>query len=115
MGRYRTIRIIASIAAVAALVTLFVEIRFAPAYSPPRTFLRPDPHQTARFEQCVTELTDTATREALDAADNPDVQTLMIRMRQKEAIGDCRKRFPERSVTVEEPLRINLIDLQWRY
>jgi hypothetical protein len=39
----------------------------------------------------------------------------MIRMRQNEAVTECRTRFPEQQVEVEEPLSINLVDLRWRF
>jgi hypothetical protein len=51
----------------------------------------------------------------LRTADNPDVQSLMIRMRQTEAVSECRTRYPERQVQLREPLRVNLVDLRWRF
>jgi hypothetical protein len=107
--------IVASAALVVFLVVVLFEVDFNPVFSLPRTVERLDARQAARFEQCVSERTDQATRDALHAADNPDVQTLMIRMRQKDAIAGCRERFPELRVTVQLPLRINLIDLEWRF
>lgn len=112
MSRYR---ITAGAAVFLILIVALFEVHLDPVVSLPRTVERPDRDQAARYEQCVAELTNEATRRALEAADNPDVQSLMIRMRQKDAIEECRDRFPERYVTVEEPLRINLIDLKWRF
>ncbi|MEX2496773.1 MAG: hypothetical protein WD448_11830 [Woeseia sp.] len=112
MGRYG---IIAMAAGLAGLLAMLFELHFNPVFSLPRTVEQADAEQRDRYDACVSNITDRATREALEAADNPDVQSLMIRMRQKEAVSECRERFPQRVVTVEEPLRINLIDLEWRY
>ena len=108
-------RIIGIAIAIAALTVVLFEIEIEPQFSLPRTVERADAGQEARFERCVDDRTDEATRQAFEAADNPDVQSLMIRMQQQEAIADCRQRFPERRVDVEEPLRIDIIDLRWRF
>ena len=108
-------RIIGIAIALAVLTLVLFEVEIDPRFSLPRTVERPDDRQEARYQQCVDERTDEATRQAFEAADNPDVQSLMIRMRQQEAIADCRKRFPERRVEVAEPLRINIVDLRWRF
>jgi hypothetical protein len=36
-------------------------------------------------------------------------------MQQKEAIDRCRREYPERRISVREPLRVNLIDLSFRF
>lgn len=102
-----------TLAGVIAL-TLF-EVRLRPEFSLPREIEKPDPAQEARFERCVGTRTDAATRRAFEAADNPDVQSLMIRMQQKEAIDRCRREYPERRISVSEPLRVNLVDLSFRF
>lgn len=107
--------IIAAVLVVVVLVPVFFEITLDPQFALPRTVQRPDGAQEERYEQCVAVRTDEATREALEAADNPDVQSLMIRMRQKEALTDCRTKFPQQQVDVEEPFRINLVDFRWRF
>ncbi|MGH8166256.1 MAG: hypothetical protein ACREQ1_03410 [Woeseiaceae bacterium] len=108
-------RLIGIAITVAALTLVLFEVEIDPQFSLPTTVERPDDGQEARFERCVDDRTDEATRRAFEAADNPDVQSLMIRMEQQEAIADCRGRFPEQRVDVEEPLRINIIDLRWRF
>jgi hypothetical protein len=100
---------------VVLLIPVFFEVAFNPQFALPRTVQRPDVTQEDRYEQCVAMRTDEATREALEAADNPDVQSLMIRMRQKAALADCRTDFPQQQVDVDEPLRINLLDFRWRF
>lgn len=96
------------------LFALF-EVRVRPVFSLPRETVRPEPAQEARYEQCVDRRTDDATRAAFEAADNPDVQNLMIRSRQKQAIEDCRREFPRRDIATHEPLQFNLIDLRFRF
>lgn len=76
---------------------------------------KPDPEQEARYEKCVDQQTDDATRQAFEQADNPDVQNLMIRMRQNAALEDCRRQYPPQQVIVHEPLHFNLVDLDWRF
>lgn len=111
MGRKFAVAVAAVLLAVFALF----DVRFNPQFALPRTVEQPDAGQESRYEHCVADRTSEATRVALDAADNPDVQSLMIRMRQKEAIADCRRQFPRRMVEVEEPLRFNVLDTEWRY
>lgn len=95
-------------------LTLF-EVRLRPEFSLPREIEKPDPVQEALYERCVDARTDEATRRAFETADNPDVQSLMIRMQQKEAIDRCRREYPERRISVREPLRVNLVDLCFRF
>jgi hypothetical protein len=97
------------------LVPVLFEVQWNPQFAMPRTVARADEVQEARYRQCVTEQVDEATRQALAAADNPDVQSLMIRMRQKEVLADCRLQHPARRVDVDEPLRVNLLDFRWRF
>jgi hypothetical protein len=108
-------RIIAAIAVVVLLVPVMFEVEFNPRFALPRTVTEADAAQETRYRQCVAEQTDLATREALRTADNPDVQSLMIRMRQSEATTECRARYPEQQAEVQEPLTINLLDLRWRF
>lgn len=97
------------------LVFALFDVRLRPEFSLPREVEKPDPVQEARYERCVDERTDEATRRAFESADNPDVQSLMIRMQQKEAIDECRREFPARRIAVGEPMRVNLVDLSFRF
>lgn len=97
------------------LIPVLFELQWNPQFALPRKVPRVDEVQEARYRECVNEQVDEATREALSAADNPDVQSLMIRMRQKEVLAECRLRHPARMVDFDEPLRINLLDLRWRF
>jgi len=97
------------------IVSALFEIRLRPEFSLPREIEKADPAQEARYQRCVDALTDEATRRAFEAADNPDVQSLMIRMQQKEAIDRCRHEYPERRISVSEPLRFNLVDVSLRF
>jgi hypothetical protein len=108
-------RFIGIAAFLALLVPVLFEVQVNPQFSGPRTVEQTDAGQEARYEQCVAARTDEATRQAFETADNPDVQSLMIRMQSKEARTDCREQFPARRIYVDEPLRINLIDLRWRF
>ena len=106
---------IAAVLVVVMLVPALFEVRWNPQFALPQSVARADDAQEARYARCVADRVDEATRHALAAADNPDVQSLMIRMRQKEALADCRMQYPERLLQVEEPLRINVLDFRWRF
>jgi hypothetical protein len=108
-------RIIVVLAVVILLVPLMFEVDFNPRFALPRTVAQTDAAQETHYRRCVSDQTDVATREALQSSDNPDVQSLMIRMRQTEATTECRARFPKQQVEVEAPLSINLVDLRWRF
>lgn len=109
-------RSVAAVVVIAALmVPVLFDVSLEPQFSLPRTVQRADAAQEARYENCMSERIDEATRHALVTADNPDVQSLMIRMRQKEAIAECRSTFPQVLVESEEPLRIRLLKLRWRF
>lgn len=111
----RTRRWLAGLLVASLLVPILFDVRWNPQFAMPQTVARSDEAQEAKYRDCVTDQVDEATRHALAAADNPDVQSLMIRMQQKEALVDCRLRYPERQVDVHEPLRINLLDFRWRF
>lgn len=112
----RTWRIIAALATSACVIVFALfEVRLRPELALPQETERADPAQEARYERCVAERTDEATRRAFASADNPDVQGLMIRMQQKEAIDECRRAYPEQRRRVHEPLRVNLVDFSWRF
>jgi hypothetical protein len=109
-------RLIATLAMLACVIVFaFFEVRLHPEFSLPREVEKPDPAREALYERCVAERTDEATRRAFEAADNPDVQSLMIRIQQMEAIEQCRRQYPEEWIRVSEPLRLNLIDLSLRF
>jgi hypothetical protein len=97
------------------IVFALFDVRLRPEFSLPREVETADPAQEARYRRCVDERTDEATRRAFEAADNPDVQSLMIRMQQKEAIDRCRHEYPERRISASEPQRLNLVDLSFRF
>lgn len=113
--RTRRNRIIVALVIVVVLVPLMFDVELDPRFSLPHSVTRADAAQETRYRQCVSRQTDQATREALDAADNPDVQSLMIRIRQNEAATECRNRHPERQIQVDEPFSFNLVDLRWRF
>jgi hypothetical protein len=110
-----TRRWLAGLLVVVLLIPVLFEVQWNPQFAMPRTVARADDVQEARYRKCVAEQVDEATRQALSAADNPDVQSLMIRMRQKEVLAECRLQHPAHVVDVDEPLRINLLDLRWRF
>jgi len=96
------------------LLALF-EVDFAPRFSLPRSEQRPDPAQEARYTACVEAQEEIIHAETFDRIDNPDVQREILYRRMQQAEAGCREQHPERMMTVEKPLDVNLIDLRWRY
>jgi hypothetical protein len=102
------------IAALIVLVALF-DIRFNFEYSPAGESLQLDAEQEARYAACYTERDDEIHDQAFGTIDNPDVQKLYILNNRKRAAMECRQRFPQQWITVEEPFHFNLVELQFRY
>ena len=103
-----------SVVALAALLVLF-EIRVDLQFSLPGERQQEDPEQEARFAACYAERDREIHDVAFGTIDNPDVQKLYIRNNRDQAAAECRQRFPEQLVTVEEPFRFNVFDLRFRY
>jgi hypothetical protein len=102
------------VAAVVALLVLF-EIRFRFEFSMPGESSQLDAAQEARYAACYAERDEEIHDVAFGTIDNPDVQKLYILNNRKQAATECRQRFPEQWITVEQPFRFNLIDFRFRY
>ena len=107
---------VAVLAVVAFCVTLALfEIDVDPQLSLARTVDVVDEEQEARFASCVAERDAVIHEETFSTIDNPDVQREVLATRKEHAKRDCREAYPARTVTVEEPFRFNLIDLEARF
>ncbi len=102
------------VAAVAALLVLF-EIRFRVEFSMPGESSQLDAAQEARYAACYAQRDNEIHDVAFGTIDNPDVQKLYILNNRKQAVTECRRRFPQRLIEVDEPFRFNLVDLDFRY
>lgn len=107
----------ALLVAVAAMIALLIafDVQLNPEFALPRTVERPDAAQEAKFAACVAERDGRIHEETFARIDNPDVQREVLAARKADAKRACRAEFPQRTVTVEEPMRINLIDLRPRF
>jgi hypothetical protein len=112
MNRTKAIRI--AIAGLIVLIALF-DIHFNFEYSPAEESRQLDAEQEALYAACYAERDDEIHDLAFGTIDNPDVQKLYILNNRKLAVTECRQRFPEQWITVEEPFRFNLVDLRFRY
>ena len=74
-----------------------------------------DSAQEARFNACVEEKDGLVHAEIFGDVDNPDVQREMLMTRKEQLVRMCRDEFPESWVTVREPFRFNLLDVEFRY
>ena len=98
-------------AIIAFLVLFDVQLEF----SLPRETRQADPGQEARYAACYAARDREIHDLAFGTIDNPDVQKLYITNNRALAAEDCRQRFPEKSVTVKEPLRFKLTEVRFRF
>ena len=84
-------------------------------FAPARTVEETDAVQEDRYRSCVAERDAVIHEETFATIDNPDVQREVLATRKERAARDCREAFPARTVMVEEPLRFNLVDLEFRW
>ena len=102
------------IAAFIALFILFdVRINFELSLAGESSQL--DAQQEARYMACFATRDKEIHDVAFGTIDNPDVQKLYILNNRTLAATECRQRFPEQWIAVDEPFRFNVIDLRFRY
>ena len=111
MKRRLLIAFVASLGFVFVLFDVDVDPQFALA----RTVEVADEEQEGRYLACVAERDAVIHEETFSTIDNPDVQREVLATRKARAKLDCRAAHPERTVTVEEPFRFNLVDLEFRF
>lgn len=102
------------IAALGVFLLLF-EVRLDFEFSLPAQKRLPDPHQEGRYAACFEARDREIHETAFGTIDNPDVQKLYISNNRDRAAAECREKFPQQWITVEEPFRFNLLDLHFRY
>lgn len=108
-------KVLLIVAAALLLVPVLFEVDVNPQFSLPREVEQADAGQEARFDECVEEQDRIVHGETFAAIDNPDVQREVLSRRMEEATKQCREQFPRRVVTVSEPFRFNLVDLEFRF
>ena len=109
----KSVLIACTVAVIATLVLFDVEVN--PRFRLPGAETRLDPGQEARFEACVKASEEAFHERTFAEVDNPDVQRELLYRQSQEAKSSCREAIPERTIEVEVPLDVNLIDLTWRY
>ncbi|MDH4071644.1 MAG: hypothetical protein OEV41_00915 [Gammaproteobacteria bacterium] len=75
----------------------------------------PDPEAEAEYRDCYTGMDREIHATAFGTVDNPDVQKEFINARRAIAEAVCRAAYPVSMITVETPLRFDLLDLEPRY
>jgi hypothetical protein len=106
---------LAALAGLAVLLLALFEINFRFEMGLPRNVEVPDPMIEARYEKCYADRDHALHEAAFGSIDNPDVQKEFINSKRAEAVRECRARHPQALITVEEPLRFNLVDLEPRF
>ncbi len=102
---------------IVAFVGLFVlfDVRINFEFSLAGESSQLDAQQESRYTACFATRDMEIHDVAFGTIDNPDVQKLYILNNRKRAATECRQRFPEQWITVEEPFRFNLVDLNFRF
>lgn len=75
----------------------------------------PDPAIEEEYARCFRERDDEIHATAFGTIDNPDVQKEFIASNRERAARECRDRHPETMITVREPARFKIFDLQPRF
>jgi len=105
----------AALAGLAVLLLALFEVDFRFELALPKSVEMPDPAVEARYEQCYAERDHEIHATAFGTIDNPEVQKEFINSGRAKAARECRALHPQSLITVEEPLRFNLVDLEPRF
>lgn len=97
------------------LFLLLFEVSVNPEFALPTDVNVPDPAQEQLYEYCFAVADADIHEQAFGTIDNPDVQREFISMHREDAHASCRQRFPEQLVPLHRGLRVNLIDLRYRF
>ena len=98
-----------------AVVLVFYDVEFLFDVAMPSEVEMPDPVAESDFAECYREKDEQLHTTAFATIDNPDVQREFISANQARAREECRVLHPSALITVEEPMRFNLIDLAPRF
>lgn len=100
----------------AGVVTLVLfDVSINPEFAMPRESELADPRIEAEYARCFRARDEEIHGTAFGTIDNPDVQKEFITSSRAEAARACRALHPERTITVAEPFRFNLVDLEPRF
>jgi hypothetical protein len=105
---------IAIIAATSLFLLLF-EVTFEPNLTWPAEREVHEPGQESAYQSCVDDIRRKVLAEAYAETDNPAVHSTMIRIAESEAPVECRRQYPVKLITVDEPFAFNLVDFRYRY
>jgi hypothetical protein len=100
-----------------AIVILFVlfEVTFPFDVAPARDIEMPDPAVEAEYSRCYQDKDREMHGVAFGTIDNPDVQNEFISTNREHIARECRLEVSEQLITVQEPSRFNLVDLNPRF
>lgn len=111
----KSVKIGSAIIAAVALILLMFEVTFDPVLVWPAEREAPQPEQESAYLSCVDDIRRKVLEEAYAETDNPAVHSTMIRIAESEAPVECRRQYPVKLVTVNEPFAFNLVDFRYRY
>jgi len=104
-----------SATALLIMALILFDVDIDPEFSLPHDVVTLDSNQESRFKNCVDEKDRLIHAETFAAIDNPDVQREILITEKERAARVCRDTYPQRRVTVSEPMHFNVIDLTFRY
>ena len=97
------------------LFLVFFRVSLDFRFALPQEVQEPDASQEALFDACYAERDAEIHRTAFGTIDNPDVQKEFINTNRARAAAECREAYPQRMITVAQPFRFNLLDVEPRF
>jgi hypothetical protein len=103
--------------ALMAVIVLAIcyDVTFTFDVSLARQVQSPDPVIAAKYLRCYETADETMHGFVFATVDNPDVQKEMISTSRERIARECRQQIPEQLITLQEPARFNVMDLNPRF
>lgn len=110
-----SVKILKSLLAAILALYIFFDVSVPFDIAPATDATVPDPGVEAQYDKCYTEADRAMHEVAFATIDNPDVQKEYISTNRERIARDCRRRFPEQLITVQQPSRFNIFDVKPRF
>lgn len=97
------------------LLIILFEIHIDFQFSMPHEIEVADPEQETQYQACVDERDAEIHKVAFGTIDNPDVQREYLSTHKDIAKAECRLAYPERKITEQQPFRLKVVELEFRF
>lgn len=106
---------IGTIILLVALVIILYDVKLNFVFSLPGEVEQIDLAEEALYTRCYKRRDEEIHDTAFGTIDNPDVQKEFINASRAGAASECRDKYPQQWVTVQQEFHLNIIDLRARY